>query len=76
MVKLGTKRRTRKYFAPQNEGEEHICDHPKCNKKGEFKDKIDWSKLYGELKKGKYRIVKEVYDNGNKIELCAEFTIK
>ena len=37
MVNLGTKRRTRKYFAPQNEGEEHKCDHPKCNKKGEFK---------------------------------------
>jgi hypothetical protein len=32
--------------------------------------------LYGELRKGNYRIVKEVYDNGNKIELCAEFTIE
>lgn len=46
------------------------------NKNGEFEDKIDWSKLYGKLKKGNYRIVKEAYDNGNKIELYAEFTIK
>lgn len=46
------------------------------NKKGEFEDKVDWSKLYGKLKKGNYRIVKEVYDNGNKIELYAEFSIK
>lgn len=46
------------------------------NKNGEFEDKIDWSQLYGELKKGNYRIVKEVYDNGNKIELYAEFIIK
>lgn len=46
------------------------------NKNGEFEDKIDWSKLYGELKKGNYRIVKEVYENGNKIELHAEFIIK
>ena len=44
--------------------------------RGEFEDQIDWSKLYGELRKGNYRIVKEVYDNGNKIELCAEFTIE
>lgn len=32
-----TSRRTKKYFAPQNEGKEHICDHPGCNKPGEFK---------------------------------------
>ena len=30
----------------------------------------------GELRKGNYIKVKEVYDNRNKIELCAEFTIE
>lgn len=29
--------RTRKYFAPQNEGREHICDHPGCHEKGEYR---------------------------------------
>lgn len=43
---------------------------------GEFEDKIDWSNLYGELKEGNYRIVKEVYSNGNKKELYAKFTIE
>lgn len=46
------------------------------NENGEFEDKIEWSKLYGKLKKGNYRIVKEVYGDGNKLELYAEFTIK
>jgi len=32
-----TKVRTRKYFAPQNEGREHICDYPGCQEKGEYK---------------------------------------
>ena len=43
---------------------------------GEFEDKIDWSNLYGQLKEGEYRIVKEVYSNGNKKELYAKFTIE
>lgn len=43
---------------------------------GEFEDKIDWSNLYGQLKEGEYRIVKEVYCNGNKKELYAKFTIE
>lgn len=43
---------------------------------GEFEDKIDWSNLYGELKEGNYRIVKEVYTNGNKKEIYAKFTIE
>jgi hypothetical protein len=30
-------KRTRKYFAPQNEGIKHKCDHPGCEKEGEFK---------------------------------------
>lgn len=46
------------------------------NPQGEFEDKLEWSKLYGRLRKGHYRIVKEVYYNGNKIELYAEFDIK
>lgn len=29
--------RTKKYFAPQNEGHEHNCDHPGCQEKGEYK---------------------------------------
>lgn len=29
--------RTRKYFAPQNEGKTHRCDHPGCAEKGEYK---------------------------------------
>ena len=37
IVIKSTKKRTRKYFAPQNEGVEHLCNHPGCNKQGEFK---------------------------------------
>lgn len=29
--------RQKKYFAPQNEGKEHICDHPGCQEKGEYR---------------------------------------
>lgn len=29
--------RTRKYFAPQNAGNEQKCDHPGCKEKGEYK---------------------------------------
>lgn len=29
--------RTKKYFAPQNEGHEHPCDHIGCAEKGEYK---------------------------------------
>lgn len=29
--------RTKKYFAPQNEGKERVCDHPGCMEKGEYK---------------------------------------
>lgn len=30
-------RRQSKYFAPQNENKEHICDHPGCHKAGEYR---------------------------------------
>ena len=30
-------RRQSKYFAPQNENAKHICDHPGCNKAGEYR---------------------------------------
>lgn len=30
-------RRQSKYFAPQNENTKHICDHPGCNKSGEYR---------------------------------------
>ena len=30
-------KRTRKYYAPQNENVEHQCDHPSCHEKGEYK---------------------------------------
>lgn len=35
----------------------------------------DWSKLYGELEKGEYRLVKEIYNNG-RTYLIVEFTIE
>ncbi len=31
------KRKTRKYFAPQNEGKPHVCDFPGCQEKGEYR---------------------------------------
>lgn len=35
MIKQKT--RTRKYYAPQSENTERMCDHPGCHKKGEFR---------------------------------------
>ena len=35
----------------------------------------DWSKLYGELEPGEYRLVKEIYDNAHTY-LAVEFTIE
>lgn len=37
------KTRAKKYFAPQNEGEEHCCDHPGCREKGEYRAPKDRS---------------------------------
>ena len=37
MIKVTNKKRSRKYFAPQNEGVKHKCEHPGCDKLGEFK---------------------------------------
>lgn len=36
-------RRQSKYFAPQNEDIKHICDHPGCNKAGEYRAPKDRS---------------------------------
>ena len=41
---------------------------------GKLERKHDWSKLYGELAEGEYRLVKDVYDNGYK-EIWVEFNI-
>ena len=38
---------------------------------------VKWGDLYGELKKGEYRLVKKVYDNdGNDIYISTEFRIE
>jgi len=37
------KARTKKYFAPQNEGTYHPCDHKGCTKKGEYRAPKDKS---------------------------------
>lgn len=34
---MKAKRRDRKYFAPQDGGNYHKCDHPDCNERGEFR---------------------------------------
>ncbi|MBE6443963.1 MAG: hypothetical protein E7020_04780 [Alphaproteobacteria bacterium] len=34
---IKTRKRQSKYFAPQNEDNYHICDHPNCNKAGEYR---------------------------------------
>lgn len=43
MVVKTTNKRTRKYFAPQNEGVRRKCEHPGCQKEGEFKAPKDRS---------------------------------
>ncbi len=44
MIKsTSARKRTRKYFTPQNEGIHHKCDHPGCEKEGEFKAPKDRS---------------------------------
>lgn len=44
MIKSATsKKRARKYFAPQNEGIHRKCNHPGCEKAGEFKAPKDKS---------------------------------
>lgn len=41
-----------------------------------LEENVDWSKLYGELDTGRYRIVKRVYDNNVYKYFVAEFEIK
>lgn len=41
----------------------------------EYEEKLDWSKMYGELKEGKYRVVKEISSEDEKKYLYAEFNI-
>ena len=41
----------------------------KSNEEGKIEETIDWSKLYGKLEKGTYRIIKYVYTT---YELCIE----
>ena len=41
-----------------------------------LEENIDWSKLYGKLDAGRYRIVKRVYDNNVYKYFVAEFEIK
>jgi len=43
VIKSTKKQRPRKYFAPQNEGIHHKCDHPGCEKRGEFRAPKDRS---------------------------------
>lgn len=44
-------------------------------KDGKLEMLTDWSKIYGELKKGKYRIGKDLYIDGEYKYIWAEFTI-
>lgn len=43
---------------------------------GQFKQDIDWSRFYGDLGKGKFRIVKDTYDKGYIYFYSNEFEIK
>lgn len=36
-------KRTKKYYAPQNDHTEHMCDHPGCTEKGEYRAPKDKS---------------------------------
>lgn len=47
-----------------------------ADKNGELTEKIDWSKSYGELKNGEYRIVKSVSTPEGEKTVYAEFTIE
>ena len=43
---------------------------------GQFRQNIDWTRFYGELEKGTYRIVKDTYDKGYIYFYSNEFKIK
>lgn len=46
------------------------------DKSGQFKQNIDWTKFYGELEKGIYRIVKDTYNKGYIYFYSNEFEVK
>jgi len=46
------------------------------DKHGQFTQNIDWTRFYGELEKGTYRIVKDTYDKGYIYFYSNEFEIK
>lgn len=46
------------------------------DKNGQFKQEINWTRFYGELEKGIYRIVKDTYDKGYINFYSNEFEIK
>lgn len=46
------------------------------DKNGQFKQNIDWTRFYGKLEKGTYRIVKDTYDKGYIYFYSNEFEIK
>lgn len=45
------------------------------NENGKVEIQTDWSKLYGELEKGEYRLVKEQYQRKKQYYFWTEFTI-
>ena len=47
----------------------------KVKANSEYEEELDWSKMYGELKEGKYRVVKEISNEDGKKYLYAEFNI-
>ena len=46
------------------------------DKNGQFKQNVDWTRYYGKLEKGTYRIVKDTYDKGYIYFYSNEFEIK
>lgn len=62
-------KRTKKYYAPQNENTEHQCDHPGCSEKGEYRAPKD-----RRLKEYYWFCLKHVQDYNAKWNYYAEET--